>query len=67
MAVSIDSCISPTDAIVVAVAQLVDDSQTERRDPSHWDLTYQIQRGGLDDVSTLCHQHYPAALCSLLW
>jgi len=32
MAVSIDSYITLTDAIVVAVAQLVDDSQTERRE-----------------------------------
>jgi hypothetical protein len=32
MAVSIDSYITLTDVIVVAVAQLVDDSQTERRE-----------------------------------
>lgn len=49
MAVSTDTYITLTDTIIVAVAQLVDDSQTERRDPSHWDLTNQIQRGGLDD------------------
>ena len=36
-----------TDAIVVALAKLVDDAQTDRRDPSHSDLTFQIQRTGL--------------------
>lgn len=36
-----------TDAIVIAVAQLVDDSQTERRDPSHSDIEFQIDRSGL--------------------
>jgi hypothetical protein len=35
------------DAIIVAVAQLVDDAQTERRDPSHSDLEFQIRRAGL--------------------
>ena len=34
-----------TDAIVVAVAQLVDDAQSDaRRDPSHWDIQSAIQR-----------------------
>ena len=37
------------DAIIVAVAQLVDDAQTERRDPSHADLEFQIRRVGLAD------------------
>ena len=37
------------DAIIVAVAQLVDDAQTERRDPSHADLEFQIKRAGLTD------------------
>ena len=36
-----------TDAIVTAMAQLVDDAQTERRDPSHYDLKCQIERAGL--------------------
>src|SRR2546426_6664710 len=35
------------DAIIVAVAQLVDDAQTERRDPSHSDLEFHIKRDGL--------------------
>ena len=35
------------DAILVAVAQLVDDAQSERRDPSHSDLEFQIKRAGL--------------------
>ena len=37
------------DAIIVAVAQLVDDAQTDRRDPSHGDLEFQIKRVGLTD------------------
>ena len=37
------------DAIIVAVAQLVDDAQTDRRDPSHADLEFQIKRVGLTD------------------
>ncbi len=36
-----------TDAIATAIAQLVDDAQTDRRDPSHSDLAFQIQRAGL--------------------
>lgn len=35
------------DAVIVAVSQLVDDSQTERRDPSHYDLESLIRRHGL--------------------
>ena len=37
------------DAIIVAVAQLVDDAQTDRRDPSHADLEFQVKRVGLTD------------------
>lgn len=36
-----------TDAIVIALSQLIDDAQTERRDPSHYDLEIQIKRAGL--------------------
>ena len=32
------------EAIIVAVAQLVDDAQTDRRDPSHSDLEFHIKR-----------------------
>jgi hypothetical protein len=35
-----------TDSIIVAVAQLVDDSQCDRRDPSHSDLEFHIKRSG---------------------
>ena len=35
------------DAIITALAQLVDDAQTERREPSHSDLGFQIERAGL--------------------
>lgn len=35
------------DAIIVSVAQLVDDAQCERRDPSHSDLEFHIDRAGL--------------------
>ena len=35
------------DAIISAVAQLVDDAQTQRRDPSHSDLSFQIRRASL--------------------
>ncbi|ACC75935.1 abortive infection family protein [Paraburkholderia phymatum] len=33
-----------TDAILVALARLVDDSQTEKREPSHSDIEFQIDR-----------------------
>lgn len=37
-----------SDAIVVAVAQLVDDAQSaHRRDPSHYDIELEIKRAGL--------------------
>lgn len=35
------------DGIIVAVAQLVDDAQSSRRDPSHADLEFLIRRTGL--------------------
>ncbi len=38
------------DAIIYAVARLVDDAQKERRDPSHSDIEFQITRVGLKDA-----------------
>ncbi len=35
------------DTIIHAVARLVDDSQTDRRDPSHSDIDFEIRRAGL--------------------
>ena len=35
------------DTILIAVSQLVDDSQSERRDPSHSDLRFAFERHGL--------------------
>ena len=35
------------DEIIIAVGQLVDDAQSERRDPSHSDLKFYIERHGL--------------------
>jgi abortive infection Abi-like protein len=35
------------DAIIAAVARLVDDSQCERRDPSHSEIEFEIKRAGL--------------------
>ena len=37
------------DAIIVAVARLVDDAQSGTREPSHSDLEFQINRAGLSD------------------
>jgi hypothetical protein len=42
------------DAIIVAVAQLVDDAQVARRDPSHWDLENCIRRAGLEVADPNC-------------
>lgn len=36
-----------TDTIVIALGQLVDDAQTDRRDPSHWDIHSLIKRHSL--------------------
>lgn len=36
-----------TDAVIVAVARIVDDSQAETRSPSHSDIEFQINRAGL--------------------
>lgn len=36
-----------TDSILIAVAQLVDDAQSERRDPSHHDIKCAFERCGL--------------------
>ena len=38
------------DTIIYALARLVDDAQKERRDPSHSDIEFQIQRAGLESV-----------------
>jgi hypothetical protein len=38
-----------SDAIIVAVARLVDDAQSGTREPSHSDLEFQINRAGLSD------------------
>lgn len=37
------------DAIIVALAQLVDDLQSGRREPSHDDLNFLVQRSGVTD------------------
>ena len=39
-----------TEAILVAIARLVDDSQTEKREPSHSDLEFQIDRAKLSSA-----------------
>ena len=39
-----------TDAIITALAELVDDSQKDRREPSHDQLGFQIKRAGLAAV-----------------
>src|SRR5580704_15610241 len=36
-----------TDAIVIAVARLVDDAQVGTREPSHSDIEFQVNRAGL--------------------
>ncbi len=36
-----------TDATVVAISKLIDDSMTERREPSHSDIEFQINRQNL--------------------
>lgn len=35
------------DTIIYSLARLIDDAQKDRRDPSHSDITFQIQRAGL--------------------
>lgn len=42
-----NSSVPLTDCILVAVSQLVDDAQTDRREPSHSDLGFVIERHGL--------------------
>ncbi|MFZ3385189.1 MAG: abortive infection family protein [Candidatus Methanoperedens sp.] len=36
------------DSIAYAIAKLVDDAQVERRDPSHSDILFEIQKAGLE-------------------
>lgn len=36
------------DTVIYALARLVDDSQTDRRDPSHSDIEFQIKKAGLE-------------------
>jgi hypothetical protein len=44
-----------SDAIIVAVAQLLDDAQTGRRDPSHSDLDTEFKRVGLTEGDPKYH------------
>lgn len=39
-----------TDAIVVAISRLVDDSQTEKREPTHYDIEFLIAQAKLSSV-----------------
>lgn len=36
-----------TDPIATALARLVDDAQSERRDPGHWEIEQRIDQAGL--------------------
>ena len=60
-----------SDSIAIAVARLVDDARTERRDPSHSDIGDQIQRAGLGTADPLARgQHVGKAKrvrAVLLW
>lgn len=38
------------EAILVAIARLVDDAQTDKREPSHWDIEFQIDKAKLTAV-----------------
>ncbi|TRU17049.1 MAG: hypothetical protein EWV58_05885 [Microcystis aeruginosa Ma_MB_F_20061100_S19] len=42
-----------SDSIIAALAKLIDDSKTERRDPSHSDLEFHIKKAGLSDVDPI--------------
>jgi hypothetical protein len=44
-----------TDAIIVAVSQLVDDAQCARRDPSHSDLEFHVRRANLTAGDPISH------------
>src|SRR5258708_34835359 len=44
-----------TDAIIVAISQLVDDAQTERRDPSHADIKFAFERYSLSHGDPAFH------------
>jgi hypothetical protein len=43
------------DAIVTAVSRLIDDSQTEKRNPTHSDISQQIERAGLSARDPASH------------
>jgi hypothetical protein len=38
------------DTVIYALARLIDDAQTERRDPSHSDIEFQINKAGLSSA-----------------
>ena len=38
------------DTVIYALARLVDDAQSERRDPSHSDIEFQITRADLEEA-----------------
>ncbi len=39
-----------TDAVIIAIANMVDDAKSETRKPSHYDLEFEINRAGLKDA-----------------
>lgn len=49
------SSVPLTDCILFAVSQLVDDAQTDRREPSHSDLKFAIERHGLSAGDPAAH------------
>lgn len=44
-----------TDSVIFAIARLVDDAQSETREPSHSDLEFQISRAGLTQGDPKAH------------
>lgn len=56
-----------TDPIATALARLIDDAQTERRDPAHWEIEQRIDQAGLRDGDPSRQNPRPVGKFKRVW
>jgi hypothetical protein len=56
-----------TDPIATALARLIGDTQTERRDPAHWEIEQRIDQAGLRDGDPTRQSQKPVGKFKRVW
>ena len=56
-----------TDPIATALARLIGDAQTERRDPAHWEIEQRIDQAGLRDGDPARQSQKPVGKFKRVW